>query len=84
MLDQHVLEAFRSYSSPDLRPTVSLDSHLQKDLGLSSYDYMSLLDQLESQMQVQIDISSLMHAQTVADVVAALEQVYDGAVEGSP
>ncbi|MCL2466930.1 MAG: acyl carrier protein [Micrococcales bacterium] len=74
LLDQQVLELFRSYASPDLRPAVSLDSHLYKDLGLNSYDYMSLLGELESQMRLEIDIADVMHAQTVADVVAALKE----------
>jgi acyl carrier protein len=85
-IDQRVLEVFRRSVSPDLRPTVSLDSHLHRDLGLSSYDYMTLLDEVESEMGVEVDLTSVVDAQTVADVVAALAPVCgaDGPAQDLP
>ena len=53
---------------------MNVGSHLRSDLGLNSYDYMALLDELESQMQVQVDMDAVMNAQTVADIIAALKQ----------
>ncbi len=61
---------------------MSVDSHLRRDLGLSSYDYMALLDELESEMQVQVDIDAVMHAQTIADLIRAIAQTTDGGGAG--
>ena len=56
---------------------MSVDSHLQKDLGLNSYDYYALLEELETKTQVEVDITSVMHAQTVGDIVEAIERAGD-------
>lgn len=72
VFDQRVLDVFRNYVDPSVRSTVGVDSHLRRDLGLSSYDYMALLDELESEMRVEVDIDAIMHAQTIADIIQAV------------
>ncbi len=55
----------------DIRP----ESKFIDDLGFNSYDFMSLLGELEETLDVQVDEQKVMELHTVGDAVKYLEEL---------
>lgn len=52
---------------------ITEDKRLIEDLGFNSYDFMSLLGELEEEFDVTIDESDVMDIHTVGEVIEYLE-----------
>ncbi|MCL2482179.1 MAG: acyl carrier protein [Propionibacteriaceae bacterium] len=72
-----IIDVIQAHVRVPGHPAVTLGSHLYKDLGLTSFDFIQLLDELEDRLGADIDIESLSHAHTVQDVVDALAPLAD-------
>ncbi len=55
--------------------SITADSRMIGDLGLSSLELISLLAEFEDEFSVSIDESQAMELQTVRDVVCLLESI---------
>lgn len=55
-------------TSTETEQTVTLDSELVRDLGLSSMEVLVLLGDLESAFGVVIPVSQVTHVETVEDL----------------
>lgn len=53
--------------------TITEDSRFIEDLGFSSYDFMSLLGELEDTMDVQVDEEEVVKLKTVGDAIKYVE-----------
>jgi acyl carrier protein len=67
-----VIAIIKNYVGKDIAPRVTLDSYLHQDLGLTSFDYMQLFDQLEQEVGDEFDFELMMKANTVRNIVEAL------------
>ena len=54
---------------------ITEDKRLIEDLGFNSYDFMSLLGELEEEFDVTIDESDAMDIHTVGEVIEYLENL---------
>lgn len=54
---------------------ITLESRFIEDLGFNSFDFMSLLGELEEQFQVQVEDTAVLELHTVADAVQYLESI---------
>lgn len=54
---------------------ITEDKRLIEDLGFNSYDFMSLLGELEEEFDVTIDESDVMDIHTVGEVIEYLENL---------
>lgn len=54
---------------------ITEDKRLIEDLGFNSYDFMSLLGELEEEFGVTIDESDVMDIHTVGEVIEYLENL---------
>lgn len=52
---------------------ITPEARFIEDLGFNSYDFMSLLGELEETLDVQVDEQEVMKIQTVGDAVKYLE-----------
>lgn len=55
----------------DIKP----ESRFIDDLGFNSYDFMSLLGDLETELDVVVDESEIVNLHTVGDAIAYLEKL---------
>ena len=55
----------------DIKP----ESRFIDDLGFNSYDFMSLLGDLETELDVIVDESEIVNLHTVGDAIAYLEKL---------
>ena len=55
----------------DIKP----ESRFIDDLGFNSYDFMSLLGDLETELDVVVDESEIVNLHTVGDAIAHLEKL---------
>lgn len=53
--------------------SITAEARFIEDLGFNSYDFMSLLGELEETLDVQVDEQEVMKIQTVGDAVKYLE-----------
>lgn len=54
---------------------ITSESRFIDDLGFNSYDFMSLLGDLETELDVFVDESEVVKLRTVGDAVAYLEKI---------
>lgn len=54
---------------------ITMESRFIEDLGFNSFDFMSLLGELEDQFQVQVEDTAVLELHTVADAVQYLESI---------
>lgn len=54
---------------------ITEDKRLIEDLGFNSYDFMSLLGELEEEFDVTIDESDVMDIHTVGEVIEYIENL---------
>lgn len=51
------------------------DSRFMEDLGFTSFDFMSLLGELEDEFDVEIDQQEVANVRTVGEAIAYLESI---------
>ena len=51
------------------------DSRFMEDLGFTSFDFMSMLGELEDEFDVEIDQQEVTNVRTVGEAVAYLESI---------
>lgn len=55
--------------------TVNLNSRFMEDLGFTSFDFMSMLGELEDEFDIEIDQHEVADVRTVGEAVAYLESI---------
>ncbi|MBQ8856567.1 MAG: acyl carrier protein [Lachnospiraceae bacterium] len=55
--------------------SVTADSRFMEDLGFTSFDFMSMLGELEDEFDVEIDQQEVTNVRTVGEAVAYLEKI---------
>ncbi len=62
----------------DVEPEdITLESRFIDDLGFNSYDFMSLLGDLETELDVVVDESEILNLHTVGEAIEYLEKLKD-------
>lgn len=56
---------------------ITMDSKFIEDLGFNSYDFMSLLGDLETEFDIIVDEAEVVDIHTVGEAVAYLEKLKD-------
>lgn len=54
---------------------ITPDSRFMEDLGFTSFDFMSLLGELEDEFDVEIDQQEVANVRTVGEAIAYLESI---------
>lgn len=54
---------------------ITLESRFIEDLGFNSYDFMSLLGDLETELDVMVNENEVVKLRTVGDAVEYLEKI---------
>ena len=54
---------------------ITVDSRFMEDLGFTSFDFMSLLGELEDEFDVEIDQQEVANVRTVGEAIAYLESI---------
>ncbi len=54
---------------------ITLDSRFIEDLSFNSYDFMSMLGEIETELGVTVDDEEILNLQTVGDAVNYLEKL---------
>lgn len=54
---------------------ITMDSRFMEDLGFTSFDFMSMLGELEEEFDIEIDQDEITEIQTVGQAVEYLENV---------
>ncbi|WP_432650287.1 acyl carrier protein [Huintestinicola sp.] len=78
MEDQAMLEKMKELivNYVDVNPDdITEDSRFVEDLGFNSYDFMSLLGELENEFDVTVDESDAIDIHTVGEAVKYLEEL---------
>lgn len=55
--------------------SVTPESRFMEDLGFTSFDFMSMLGELEDEFDVEIDQQEVTNVRTVGEAVAYLEKI---------
>ena len=55
--------------------TITPDSRFMEDLGFTSFDFMSMLGELEDEFDVEIEQQEAGNVRTVGDAAAYLERI---------
>lgn len=54
---------------------ITEDARLIEDLGFNSYDFMSLLGELEEEFEITVDEADVADIHTVGEVIAYIEKL---------
>ena len=54
---------------------VTAESRFMEDLGFTSFDFMSMLGELEDEFDIEIDQQEVANVRTVGDAVTYLESI---------
>lgn len=54
---------------------ITLESRLIEDLSFNSYDFMSMLGEIETELGITVDDEEILNLHTVGDAVNYLEQL---------
>jgi acyl carrier protein len=54
---------------------ITLESKFIEDLQMNSYDFMSMLGEIEQELDVTVDEAEILNLQTVGDAVKYLESL---------
>ena len=57
------------------RDDINLESRFMEDLGFTSFDFMSMLGELEDEFDVEIDQQEVANVRTVGEAVKYLESI---------
>lgn len=71
---EHLKELIINYVEVESE-TITPDSRFIEDLGFNSYDFMSLLGDLETELDVTVDENEVVKLRTVGDAVNYLEKI---------
>lgn len=71
-MEEKVIEIICKYQKIDPK-TVTLQSNLMKDVGLSSFDVINLVCSFEEEFDVEIPDRSITSVRTIEDVVKMLQ-----------
>lgn len=71
-MEEKVIEIICKYQKIDPK-TVTLQSNLMKDIGLSSFDVLNLVCSFEEEFDVEISDRSITSARTIEDVVRMIQ-----------
>lgn len=56
------------------REDITEDSRFMEDLGFTSFDFMSMLGEIEDELDIEIDQDEIVEIHTVGEAVEYLEQ----------
>lgn len=60
----------------DVEPEeITEDSRFMEDLGFTSFDFMSMLGEIEAELEITIDTSEVADIRTVKEAVEYLEKI---------
>ena len=59
----------------EVEGTITPDSRFMEDLGLTSFDFMSMLGELEDEFDVEIDQQEVSNIRTVGEAAEYLEKL---------
>ena len=65
-LNEHILSLVRESTETDF--PITPETHLIRDMGLSSVEIMLLISDLEDHFDINISPTQLRHAQTIGDL----------------
>ena len=71
---EKLVEIICNYVEVDAE-NVTSDSRFMEDLGFTSFDFMSMLGELEDEFNVEIDQQEIATVRTVGEAVAYLEKI---------
>ena len=71
---EKLVEIICNYVEVDAE-NVTEDSRFMEDLGFPSFDFMSMLGELEDEFDVEIDQQEVANVRTVGEPVAYLESI---------
>lgn len=71
---EKLVEIICNYVEVDAE-NVTKDSRFMEDLGFTSFDFMSMLGELEDEFDVEIDQQEVANVRTVGEAVAYLESI---------
>ena len=54
---------------------ITADSRFMEDLGFTSFDFMSMLGELEDEFDIEIDQQEVTNVRTVGEAVSYLESI---------
>lgn len=54
---------------------ITPDSRFMEDLGFTSFDFMSMLGELEEELDIEVDLSEVSELRTVGEAVEYLEKI---------
>ncbi|MDO5417533.1 MAG: acyl carrier protein [Lachnospiraceae bacterium] len=57
--------------------TITEDSRFIEDLGFTSYDFMSMVGELEEQYDIEVEEREVVNVKTVGDAVAYIKSLQD-------
>lgn len=57
------------------RGNITPDSRFMEDLGFTSFDFMSMLGELEEELDIEVDLSEVSELRTVGEAVEYLEKI---------
>ena len=71
---ERLVEIICNYVEVDVE-NVTADSRFMEDLGFTSFDFMSMLGELEDEFDVEIVQQEVANVRTVGEAVAYLESI---------
>ena len=71
---EKLVEIICNYVEADAE-TITADSRFMEDLGFTSFDFMSMLGELEDEFDVEIDQQEITNVLTVGEAAAYLEKI---------
>ena len=71
---EKLVEIICNYVEADAE-NITADSRFMEDLGFTSFDFMSMLGELEDEFDVEIDQQEVAAVRTVGEAVAYLEKI---------
>ena len=71
---ENLVEIICNYVEVDAE-AVTPESRFMEDLGFTSFDFMSMLGELEDEFDVEIDQQEVANVRTVGEAVAYLEKI---------
>lgn len=71
---EQLTEIICNYVEVD-RDNITPDSRFMEDLGFTSFDFMSMLGELEEELDLEVDLSEVSELRTVGEAVEYLEKI---------
>ncbi len=71
---EKLVEIICNYVETDAE-AITAESRFMEDLGFTSFDFMSMLGELEDEFDVEIDQQEVVNVRTVGEAAAYLEKI---------